>query len=348
MLWFIKFKLRKLSKRAEPSSEFQAALRKELLSRVPQRPWLAVIMRPVAVTASLAAMLGAGTASYAYASDDVLPDHPLYPMREQVEQLVKTVAVTPKAQAAVQLAFVKRRVREMEAMAARQRPLERRQLEKFEREFGQAMTAGGKLDNGERAKFDDKLSAAELAQVKVLQGVRERMRDEQGKQEVENIIKDETRKITEKIDQLREKRQDQFERQLKRREAIQQQLPWKIENDDVRILPVEAEDAPIDATGTVPTLGIRKDERPALRDQADSRPTQKPVPPPSNREPIRAKLRTLIERGGLRVLRRRDGGIQLAATTSTPSGIRLLLKDINQRLMREPELLENDKLPTTN
>ena len=339
MLWPIKSKLRGLSKRAEPGSKFRVALRKELVSRLPRRPWYALIMRPVAVTASLAAMLGAGTASYAYASDSVLPDHPLYPVREQVENLVKTVAVTPKLQAAARLKLVLRRVRETEVMAARQRPLERPQVEKFEREFSQAVTAGGELNNGERAEFDGKLSAAELAQIKILQGVRERMRDEKGRQEVEDIIQDETRKITEKIDQLREKRKDQFEQQLKRREAIQEQLPWKVEGQDVRILPVETEDTDVEAQ-SVAVTETASNTRPVSKDRRVMRIEPKPRPmPPANQEPVRARPRRLIERGGLRVLRREDGGIQLVSTTSTPAGIKLLLKDINQRLMREPGLI---------
>src|SRR3989338_8315308 len=92
MLWSIRQNLKRLSRLAEPRPAFQRALRKELV--VP-RPWFVAVLKPAFATVSIVTMLGAGTATYAYTSDDVVPDHPLYPIREQVERVEEAIAVTP-------------------------------------------------------------------------------------------------------------------------------------------------------------------------------------------------------------------------------------------------------------
>ncbi|HWQ99711.1 MAG TPA: DUF5667 domain-containing protein [Candidatus Methylomirabilis sp.] len=345
MLWNLKWKLHRLSRRADPDPAFQAALKKALLARIAPRPWYAIIMKPIAATVSVATMLGAGTAAYAYTSDDVLPDHLLYPVREQVERMEQAVASSPEKRAAVQLKQLKKRTREMEMMAAKKRMISQPHVERFTNGFDQAVRAGDELSNGERARFDEALSAVEQTQVRVLERMKESIPEEADRERLEVVIEEETRNVTERIEKLEEKRKRQFELQFKRREAILQRLPWKLEENDVRVLPAEeADDAleqPMDVQAP-PEATTTTRMPPKVR--IEPPPVRKPIPlAPDRLDAIRMRLRGIIERGRLRILHRKDGGVELASTSSTPPGIRLILSDINARLSREPWLIAPDQ-----
>lgn len=214
MLWGIRHELKRLSRLAEPRAAFQRALRKEFV--VP-RPWFVAVLKPAFATVSIVTMLGAGTATYAYTSDDVLPDHPLYPIREQVERVEEAIAFTPTKRAAIQLKRVKRRVHELEIMAVKRKVIQPAHVDKFTTDFDNAITAGEPLQNGERTKFDDALSVVEERQAKLLERVKDRVPDERERQKFEYLMNVETKKITERIEKLQEKRRARFELQLKRK-----------------------------------------------------------------------------------------------------------------------------------
>ncbi|OGL74121.1 hypothetical protein A3E39_03005 [Candidatus Uhrbacteria bacterium RIFCSPHIGHO2_12_FULL_60_25] len=327
MLWSIRQNLKRLSRLAEPRPAFQRALRKELV--VP-RPWFVAVLKPAFATVSIVTMLGAGTATYAYTSDDVVPDHPLYPIREQVERVEEAIAVTPAKKAAVKIKQLKKRVREMEIMAVKRKVIQQSHVQKFTTNFEQAVTTGEPLQNGERATFDDALSAVEQKQARVLERVKERIPDEQVRERLEAVIEEETRIVTERIEKLQEKRKLKFELQLKRKEAIEQRLPFKLEENDVRVLPTEDVEGTLGATGT----------RMPPKDPLGLPPKRIIKPITQDRfEALRIRLRGVIERGRLQILRRKDGGIELVATSSTPPGIKLILKDINARLANDPGLV---------
>jgi hypothetical protein len=118
--WFLKRKLKRLSERSAPSSAFVGSLacvlrERGYLSSVrqPLRKFLSTF-RTVGVMVGVTVLCFsfAGTAAYAYASDGLLPDHPLYPLRMAVER-VEYAVVPPSDRPNVELKQARRRLQEL-------------------------------------------------------------------------------------------------------------------------------------------------------------------------------------------------------------------------------------------
>lgn len=104
----LEYKLKRLGRHGKPSRAYVSALKQTLIERgatvIPanagiQRigwiPAFAGMTKYAAVALSVVLLLGVGTSTYAYASDEVTPDHPLYAIRQAVEEVEETVAITP-------------------------------------------------------------------------------------------------------------------------------------------------------------------------------------------------------------------------------------------------------------
>ena len=118
MRWQLSRALARLSRRVNPSRDFVVSLHR----RLEDAGYLAPTVRRTPVWklcgAGVLALLLVfiGTGSYAYASDDVLPDHPLYPLRQTIEraelELAPIVTRTPKEK--TQAKMLARRVKELQ------------------------------------------------------------------------------------------------------------------------------------------------------------------------------------------------------------------------------------------
>lgn len=117
----ISWRLKLLSRKAAPRPEFERELRLKLLERglgaTPTR--IPFYMRTAGVIASIVLVFGAGTATYAYTSDDVLPEHPLYPIRQSVEDAEGALALTPRMRDRIARKHLARKVREIEVLKRR-------------------------------------------------------------------------------------------------------------------------------------------------------------------------------------------------------------------------------------
>ena len=111
----IRYTLWKLARRARPDAAFVA----RLASRFTPRKLANFALRLGASTTALILSLGFGTSAYAYTSDDVTPDHPLYAVRTAMENIEVAAAVTPDMKAAVQRKMVTRRLHEIRVIEAR-------------------------------------------------------------------------------------------------------------------------------------------------------------------------------------------------------------------------------------
>ncbi len=114
--WKEKRLLAKMSRQAAPSVAARLAIREHFekagyLSPIPSSR---VLMRWEAVVASITLIvsLSGGTVAYAYASDEVLPDHPLYALRSRIEQVEAKLAFTEEKKERVQLQQLERRLKE--------------------------------------------------------------------------------------------------------------------------------------------------------------------------------------------------------------------------------------------
>ncbi len=106
----------RMAKQAEPHRDVQRAVRRSLEQAgylPPAQGWALFHARSVAVLSSVLTLSIMGvTGTYAYVSDDVLPDTPLYVVRQTIERAELTLAVTPTAQVQVKQKLVQRRQHE--------------------------------------------------------------------------------------------------------------------------------------------------------------------------------------------------------------------------------------------
>lgn len=127
-------KIRPIAHRAEPRSEFVNRLRLQLEQagylphRSSLRRWL---FRHLAGFSSAMAMMVVGTTGvYAYVSDSVLPDHPLYPVREAMEKLEEHAPIpVARVKERLRANVAQRRVREIRTLLKRNRPLKPKQMD---------------------------------------------------------------------------------------------------------------------------------------------------------------------------------------------------------------------------
>ncbi len=141
----IRYQLWKISRRARPDAAFLSRLQQRLHSANRMHPHASVNslrMRTDAYSLRMAGALGAlvlslslGTSAYAYTSDDVLPESPLYPLRQAVEVLEKKAAASPKARQTVEQKLLQRRVKEIVVMRSRALPVKPAQAVKIRKEL---------------------------------------------------------------------------------------------------------------------------------------------------------------------------------------------------------------------
>jgi hypothetical protein len=118
----LEYKLKRLGRRGQPSKSFVDALQQKLIEKgaAPARiTYQMPMMRYAAAALSIVILFGAGTSAYAYSSDEVTPDHPLYGVRQAVESVEETVAITPAWKERIRQKHLARKQKEIERMLER-------------------------------------------------------------------------------------------------------------------------------------------------------------------------------------------------------------------------------------
>jgi hypothetical protein len=129
MNWFLRYRLNKISKKAEPSRNFVFQLEKALKKEIGHPLWWMQWSKTAASVACVSMALGSGTGVYAYSSEEVVPEHPLYGVREQIEQVETKLAFSEQAKTEVEIKHLKRRVLEAQKLRERHRPLQAAKIE---------------------------------------------------------------------------------------------------------------------------------------------------------------------------------------------------------------------------
>lgn len=126
MNWLLERKLKKIGRSASPRRAYVGALQKTLQAEMghPVR-WIDWKNVTVATLTSLSLIVG-GTGVYAYSSDEVTPDHPLYSLRQEIESVEEEAAVTPELKQHVQQNHQQRREHERQVMEERRKAQEER------------------------------------------------------------------------------------------------------------------------------------------------------------------------------------------------------------------------------
>jgi hypothetical protein len=217
--WFIQRKLERIGKRADPDKDFVFSLKKSLIQRaVAKSSWISSWKLAVGSITSISFIL-AGTGVYAYTSDDVLPDHPLYPIRETIERVEEAATFTKARNVQVKLKNLQRKIHEQELIVKKNKPVSQAQMEKFMNKIDMALDLAGKLPEKERVRADQKMIKLENEFAKGLQNSRERVKDEESRKKIDSIIDKQQKRMEARVELLEEKRKERI-KQLNLREKM--------------------------------------------------------------------------------------------------------------------------------
>jgi anti-sigma-K factor RskA len=158
--WTVTHKLDRVAKRAAPDRIFVRSVRQRLELHGMPTTRLAH-WKITAASLSSVAILFAGTGAYAYTSDNVLPDNPLYPVRQLVERGESSLAFSDSHRAAVHLQHVRRRVHEQKLLNMRKHQLTLKHMTHFMGEMEATLKTSAHLPELEQEKVDAALGEAD-------------------------------------------------------------------------------------------------------------------------------------------------------------------------------------------
>ena len=129
--------------------------------------------RTIAVVSTVVALSVAGaTSTYAYVSDDVLPDHPLYSVRQGIEHAQIALAVTADARARIHEEQLTRRLKEVTDMQKQKRVIPVKQAQVFLAVLDEAVVGTSTASVQTRAT----INVEEVHELR--QALRERLKEE--------------------------------------------------------------------------------------------------------------------------------------------------------------------------
>lgn len=154
MNWILEHKLKKLASAADPTPEFSRALERRIRSEIGHPLWWIKGWKVAVSSVTVVSLLGSGTGVYAYSSNDVTPDHPLYGLRTAIEKVETRVAQTPVDKARVRLKHLARRVDEQKVMQAHNKPVPKQLIQEIEKKLDKQIDEDTGLPESSRDELD--------------------------------------------------------------------------------------------------------------------------------------------------------------------------------------------------
>ena len=174
ILWNLKRRLKRIGERAAPDREFVLRLQAHLGEAgyfSVRSPFVLPVWRSAMASVAVICSLGMGTASYAYASDTVLPDHPLYGVRLSLEAIENHLTFSAQQQEQVRLKHTYRRLSEVRLMAMKNHALDADHADKVVNSLAEAakiMQAGVPVEEGSIGSVEDlAVSSSDLPEASV-------------------------------------------------------------------------------------------------------------------------------------------------------------------------------------
>lgn len=221
MEWFLQRKLQKIAKKAEPSRDFVLQLEKTLKQDIGHPFWWMQWSKVAASLACTSVVLGSGTGVYAYTSDDVLPEHPLYGVREQIEQVETKLAFSDQAKTEVEMKHLKRRVNEAQKLRELRRPL---QAAKIETLLQRVQSVSKRVEQSSpevKAKLDQSVHRLKQAQMDMMEKTEQATSAKEEKQKIHELLQQERAQLREQRKELFQKRREEL------REKREENLPLR-------------------------------------------------------------------------------------------------------------------------
>lgn len=222
MEWFLQRKLQKIAKKAEPSRDFVFQLEKTLKKDIGHPFWWMQWSKVAASAACVSLVLGSGTGVYAYTSEEVIPEHPLYGVREQIEQVETKLARSEQAKTEIEIKHLKRRVFEAQKLRERHRPLQAAKIETLLQRVQQISQKMQQASPEMQNALGQSIERLRQAQLDLLE-----------KTEQASSIKEEKQKIREMLQQERAAMREYKKELLKQkheelREQGNQRIPFRV------------------------------------------------------------------------------------------------------------------------
>lgn len=199
--------LRRLRQRATPRSDERGAmevyLRKNGAFSSERMGWSHG--RSFAIAMVVVLIVSISVSSYAYASEAVLPDTVLYPVRQALEVVETKLAVTPAQKEKVQEKIVERRVKEVKKLEELKRPVPVKLKKLVEERVTTTTRAVRTIKRQEKIQAErkkDEKKESQAVQKNVIERLQERLRV----REIERTNRNEQKKEKQRI---REQRQEQ-------------------------------------------------------------------------------------------------------------------------------------------
>lgn len=132
MTWHVKRAFARIGKDADPDPRFVRALELKIREEIsPKRPvrfrWKVALISLSGIFA-----VSAGTGSYAYAADAVVPGHALYPVREQMEKIRVRFARDAEHKTQAEIHLMMRRLHEQQLLERRRAAIPVRHLDRYQ------------------------------------------------------------------------------------------------------------------------------------------------------------------------------------------------------------------------
>ncbi|MCC7357227.1 hypothetical protein IT408_01850 [Candidatus Uhrbacteria bacterium] len=210
MEWFLRHKLSKISKKANPSRDFVLSLEKRLKQETSHGLWWIQWSKVATSVACVSVVLGSGTGVYAYTSDEVLPEHPLYGIREQIEHVETKFAFSDQAKAQNELKLLKRRFNEAQKLEALNRPLQAAKLEKLAKRVQQVSQKIGMLNPEIKQSLDQSVQRLKQKQIMLIEKTEQKTTVKEERQRIHQLLMQERAN-------LREQRKEFFEQRRQER-----------------------------------------------------------------------------------------------------------------------------------
>lgn len=190
-------------------------------------------LRWAAAGVSTVVLAMSGTAAYAYTSDDVLPEHALYPVRQGVEQVETALALSEERKIAVALKHLARRAKENELLQAKRRPVAAERIEKFENQLERIIDETENIPAEKQVKIDRSLDELGELHEQLLIKEREAAKTAEERRRKEEALLEARKRLKEKIESLNEQRKRNFNRLRQIRiERIQERIKQVREDED--------------------------------------------------------------------------------------------------------------------
>ena len=223
MNWLIEYKLRKLGERSNPDRAFVRSLEARIRTASGHPTWWIHGWKWAVSRATIVTLVGSGTGAYAYSSDEVLPDHPLYGVRQQIENAEEAFAFTTERKANVQIKRLNRRLHENEILTARKKPLPKEDPAQFSNALQKMIDETSGLPEESQELVDKAIDTLQENREKALMKQRDDAQSPEDKTRFDETLKTEKERIKKTIESLQEARKLHFNRiRMLRIERLQQ------------------------------------------------------------------------------------------------------------------------------